>query len=144
MGEHSPSPHRQGWVVSGWVTRPPTLREHRHNIKKIVALLLVTVLLAFGRQSVSPATTETVAILARPLSGCPLWAVVKGFFIIDGVAERKTIDTINLQNFERARYILMKIKKILPEKNPPETRTTLREQVSYIWITFRELLSYIK
>ena len=88
MGVRSPSPHRQGWVVSGWATRPPTLREHRHNIKKIVALLLVTVLLVFGRQSVSPATTETVAILARPLSGCPLWAVVKGFFIIDGVAER--------------------------------------------------------
>mgnify|MGYP000615883136 CR=1 FL=1 len=52
----------------------------------------MTVLLVFGRQSVSPVTTETVAILARPLSGCPLWAVVKGFFIIDGVAKRKTID----------------------------------------------------
>lgn len=104
----------------------------------------MTVLLAFGRLSASPVTTETVAILARPLSGCPLWAVVKGFFIIDGVAERKTIDTINLQNFERARYILMKIKKILPEKNSPETRTTLREQVTYIWITLKELLSYIK
>lgn len=51
---------------------------------------------------------------------------------------------MSLQNFERARYILMEIKKILPEKNPPETRTTLREQVTYIWITLKELLSYIK
>ena len=38
----------------------------------------------------------------------------------------------------------MKIKKIFPEKNLPETRTTLREQVSYIWITLKELVSYIK
>jgi len=87
-GGHSPSHHRQGWADSGQVTRPPTPREQQHNIKKIVALLLVTVLLAFGRLSASPAITKTVAILARPLSGCPLWAVVKGFFIIDGVAER--------------------------------------------------------
>jgi len=34
--------------------------------------------------------------------------------------------------------------KILPEKNLSETRTTLSEQVTYIWITLKELLSYIK
>ena len=61
-----------------------------------------------------------------------------------GRAIPKTIDTINLQNFERARKISMKIKKFFPEKNLPETRTTLSEQVSYIWITLKELVSYIK
>jgi len=38
----------------------------------------------------------------------------------------------------------MKIKKFFPEKIRPETRTTLSEQVSYIWITLRELVRFLK
>jgi hypothetical protein len=69
----------------------------------------------------------------------------RGFFVLaGGRAKPKLIDTINLQNFERERYIFMKIKKFFPKKFRPETRTTLREQVSYIWITLRELVSFVK
>jgi hypothetical protein len=66
-----------------------------------------------------------------------------GFFCTSGAAERKgkLIDTINLQNFENALMISRSEKKFFPEKNPSETRTTLREQLSYIWITFKELLT---
>jgi hypothetical protein len=54
----------------------------------------------------------------------------------------KTIDTINLQNFENALMITLPNKKIFLEKflqKTPPTQTTLREQVGYIWITSKEL-----
>jgi len=64
-------------------------------------------------------------------------------FVYIGAAERgNSIDTINLQNFENARMITLPIKKFFPEKflqKTPPTRTTLKEQVGYIWITSKEL-----
>ena len=68
--------------------------------------------------------------------------MVRGGLFVLGAAERKPMGPSNLQNFENALMITRLFKKIFPEKilqKTPPTRTTLREQVGYIYITFKEL-----
>jgi hypothetical protein len=58
-----------------------------------------------------------------------------------GRAGGKSIDTINLQNFENALMITRILKKFFPEKNP--LKTSMGDQLGYVIITSKELVNIL-